>query len=160
MDARRSAVQTLFLFAATCVICALAGCASTPQGSAARDAEAKRFAGQPDSATLYVYRPDLRVANEDDPVLWLDDQLIGATLPRAFFRMTAAPGPRRLAGSGLHHGNLALQATTGSVSFIRLRILAGHAVFEPVDPALARQELLVCCDLLENWAPGQRPLLK
>lgn len=37
---------------------ALGGCASTPEATSERDAEAKRFIVHPTASTLYVYRDD------------------------------------------------------------------------------------------------------
>jgi hypothetical protein len=136
---------------------ALAGCASTPQASAERDREAKAFGSHPATAALYVYRPD--GANEDT-VLWVDDRLIGATLPRAYFVVHVEPGKHVLNGLAGDNGRVTLETRPGEVVFVALRVVSGQSLFERVSPELGRNTLLNCCALLENWAPGQRPLLR
>src|SRR5262245_32820978 len=83
-----------------CVIAAaliVAGCTSVPQASEARDAEAKQFNTHPATAAVYVYRIDFGYsADPAESTLWMDRRLIGATLPRAFFRIEASPGRRVL----------------------------------------------------------------
>lgn len=145
--------------AATATLALLTACASTPQASPELDREAKRFAPHPDSSTIYVYRTDTP-GLQDDSVLWINGRLIGATLPRTFFQVHLNPGMQRLAGYGVDNGTLELDTRPGEAYFVQLRVLAGHSRFEAVDPDLARGELPVCCALLENWRPGQRPLLR
>lgn len=146
------------LFAA----CALAGCASTPQASAERDAEAKLFISQPAVAAIYIYRPAASrdVETQVDTTLWMDGRLIGATLPRTFFLIHAAPGSHLFRGTGPDNGRLRLEVRPGEIYFVRLQVVAGQSRMEPVDPIQGRQELSACCVLLENWRPGQRPLLR
>lgn len=136
-----------------------AACASTPEAPPALDREAKQFVTSPDSSMLYVYRTDTPSMGEDT-VLWINGRLIGATLPQTFFRTHLDPGKQRLAGSGIDNGTLVLNTRPGEVYFVRLQVVAGHSRFEPVEPGRAMQELPVCCSLLENWRPGQRPLLR
>jgi hypothetical protein len=140
----------------------LAGCASTPLASAERDAEAKLFVSQPAVATIYIYRPAVSpdIETEVDTTLWMDSRLIGATLPRTFFLIHAAPGLHLFRGVGPDNGRLRLEVRPGEIYFVRLQVVAGQSRMEPVDPTRGRQELSACCVLLENWRPGQRPLLR
>ena len=137
----------------------LAACASTPEASPELDREAKRFDTHPGSSTIYVYRTDTP-SLQDDSVLWINGRLIGATLPRTFFQIHLNPGLQRLAGYGVDNGTLVLDTRPGEAYFVRLQVLAGHSRFEAVAPDRARSELPACCALLENWRPGQRPLLR
>jgi hypothetical protein len=136
------------------------GCASTPEASPERDADAKQFRTHPATAALYVYRPDWPSPDDYDSVLFIDHRLIGATLPGTFFRIDVQPGGRLLYGIGFDTGRLALNARPGEIYFISLNVLSGHSLFALTDAAVGRRELLACCTLLENWAPGQRPLLR
>ena len=149
-------------FALAAGVAALAGCASTPEASRERDAEAKRFVAQPGSATIYVYRNDFSVGSQEstDTVLYLDDRLIGATLPGTYFRIDARPGVYVLHGVGYDQGNLKLDARPEELQFVSLNVISGHSYFARARPEEARQALRACCSLLENWAPGQRPLLR
>ncbi|RPJ46435.1 MAG: DUF2846 domain-containing protein [Betaproteobacteria bacterium] len=142
--------------------CGLAGCASTPEASAARDAEAKLFVSQPADATVYIYRPEASpdIETEDNTALWMDGRLIGATVPQTYFRIHAAPGLHLFNGIGLDNGRLRLEVRPGEIYFVRLQVTAGQSRMEPVDPVQGRQELSACCVLLETWRPGQRPLLR
>jgi len=153
----QTGVISAFVF--SLLLCA--GCASTPQASAERDAEAKQFASSPGSSTLYVYRTDFGNADADsDSVLWIDGRLIGATLPRAYFRVNVDPGPHTLNGAGHDVGKVVLETRPGEIYFVSLSVSAGHSVFRLESAESARNALIACCVLLENWAPGQRPLLR
>ncbi|MCC7486450.1 MAG: hypothetical protein IT529_15865 [Burkholderiales bacterium] len=140
----------------------LAGCTSVPQATRERDAEAKQFGTHPNSATIYVYRADFRGPDESGSysVLWVDNRLIGETLPRSYFRVDAPPGTRVLHGDGHDTGRLVLEARSGELHFVSLRVIDGTSRFTPVPAATGRREILDCCTLMENWAPGQRPLLR
>jgi hypothetical protein len=135
----------------------LAGCASTPQASAERDAEAKQFGSAPATAAVYVYRND--TAHEDS-VLWIDGRVIGSTLRRTFFRVHLEPGRHLLSGMAADNGHLILETRPGAVYFVALTVVAGQSHFQRVPDASGRKTLVNCCTLMENWAPGQRPLLR
>ena len=137
----------------------LAGCASTPQAAADRDAEAKQFVSHPASAAIYVYRNDLKAAG-DDSVLYMDHRLIGATLPGTYFRVDVHPGKHVLHGFGYDAGQLEIDVRPGEISFVLLNVLSGTSHFAWRNMEIGRRELLACCTLLENWAPGQRPLFR
>lgn len=147
------------LIAAALLPALFAACASTPEAAPDQDREAKQFVTHPEDSTLYVYRTD-RVNLQDDTVLWINGRLVGATLPQTFFRLHLNPGKQLLVGSGVDNGSLELETRPGEAYFVRLQAVGGHSRFENVPADLARQELLACCDLLENWRPGQRPLLR
>lgn len=138
---------------------AFAGCASTPQASRNRDAEAKTFSVHPGAATVYVYRSPYNREDEDS-VLYVDGRLIGSTLPGTYFRINLVPGEHTLHGTGVDIGRLTLDMRPGMLYFVDLAVIAGHSRFEPVPPARGRESVASCCILLENWAPGQRPLLR
>jgi hypothetical protein len=138
---------------------AVAGCASTPQATLERDAEAKAFVTHPGTAAIYVYRNPLD-RRDSDSVLYLDRRLIGATLPGGFFRIDAQPGKRVLRGLAFDQGTLEIDARPGEIYFVALSVLDGTSSFTPKSAAVGGAELLACCVLLENWAPRQRPLLR
>jgi hypothetical protein len=155
-------VPRMLLLWCICAAAALSGCASTPQASPERDAEAKRFVAHPASAAVYVYRSDFRSGDDDwtQSVLWIDDRLIGQTLPGTYYRVDLRPGAHRLRGDGPDQGRLTINTAAGQVYFVRLNVVTGTSRFTLVDPATGRKENLGCCALLENWAPGQRPFLR
>jgi hypothetical protein len=110
------------------LICMIgAGCASTPQASRDRDAQAKTFDTHPATAAIYVYRNDN--APEEESVLFVDGRLIGATLPRTYFRFNVRPGTHRLHGIGADTGNLVFEAHAGDIVFISLRVLTEYRTF-------------------------------
>jgi hypothetical protein len=137
----------------------LAACASTPQAGPERDADAKEFHAHPATAALYVYRADQSSLDEDS-VLYIDDRLIGATLPRTYFRFDVRPGRHRLHGIGPDAGSLEIDVRPGEVYFVSLKVVGGNSYLALQDPGAGREALLGCCALLENWTPGQRPLLR
>lgn len=148
----------------TCLSCAaaaailIAGCASVPQASPERDADAKQFNTQPNAATIYVYRPDLQDLSDVDTVLWVDNRLIGGTLPRTFFRLNLRPGRHRLGSEAGDIGRLEIDTNTGELYFVSLRVVGGSSNFQLVPPETGKRDILRCCAMLENWAPGQRPV--
>lgn len=158
----RSVCSFLVVCACTAAAAALSGCTSTPQASPDRDAEAKRFVAHPASAALYVYRSDFPVSDDvwTQTALWIDDRLIGQTLPGTYYRVDLRPGAHRLRADGADQGRLNIDTAAGQTYFVRLNVVAGSSRFALVDPETGRKETLVCCALLENWAPGQRPFLR
>lgn len=137
----------------------LAGCASTPQASRERDAEAKQFVSHPATAAVYVYRSDWSAMGEDS-VLYVDRRLLGATLPGTYFRVDLQPGKHVLSGFAYDAGQLAIDVRPGEIYFVLLKVLNGTSRFAWRDAEVGRRELLDCCAMLENWAPGQRPLFR
>lgn len=137
----------------------LAGCASTPQASRERDADAKQFVSHPGTAAIYIYRNGWNSA-DDDSVLFVDHRLIGATLRGTYFRVDVQPGKHVLRGFGYDAGQLELDVRPGEIHFVLLTVLNGTSRFFWRDVEIGRRELVVCCAMLENWAPGQRPLLR
>jgi len=154
--------MTLARLALAVSIIALAGCVSTPQATSERDAEAKRFLPLPDAAVIYVYRFDVGSTEmaSDDTVLYVDDRLIGATLPLTFFRFDAREGVHLLQGAGYDQGNLKLETRAGEIYFVMLLAAGGVSDFRRVDAATGKRDILRCCSLLENWSPRQRPVLR
>ena len=138
----------------------LAGCASVPQASRESDAEAQDYLTHPNAATLYVYRNDLSGPVRNESVLYVDGRIIGATLPGAYFRIDTRPGDRVLHGYGYDQGMLKVSARSGEITFVSLNVTGGTSRFELVGPEAGKREIARCCVLLENWAPGQRPLLR
>ncbi len=139
---------------------ALAGCASVPQASRERDAEAKQYLTHPNAATLYVYRNDPTGVLREESVLYLDGRIIGATLPGGYFRIDTLPGDRVLHGYGYDQGWLKFSVRSEEITFVSLNVMGGISRFQRVSPEAGKRELARCCVLMENWAPGQRPLLR
>lgn len=148
------------VFTVLLVALGAAGCASTPQASRERDAEAKQFGTSPAAATVYIYRPGGPTGQQEDPVLWIDNRLIGATLPRAYFRVYLTPGSHVLTGLGHDNGRLTLETRPGEVYFVEQAVISGQSRFRVVIADLGKEAVANCCHLLETWAPGQRPLLR
>ena len=136
----------------------LAGCASVPQASRESDAEAQDYLTHPNAATLYVYRNDLSGPVRNESVLYVDGRIIGATLAGAYFRIDTWPGDRVLHGYGYDQGMLKVSARSGEITFVSLNVTGGTSRFTLVSPEAGKREIARCCVLLENWAPGQRPL--
>lgn len=140
------------------IVMAGAGCASTPQASPERDAEAKEFRPDPRSAAVYIYRSDLD--RGDSTVLHVNQKLIGSTLPGAFFVVRLRSGVHTLSGVANDQGRLTLKVSAGELYFVRLSVRGGISRFEQVSAEAGQREILRCCVLFENWEPGQRPLLR
>ena len=142
------------------LLLALGGCASTPQGTPQRDAEAKRFISQPGFAAIYVYRPDFKGDMMEDTILYVDDRLIGQTLPGTFFRVDVQPGARVVSSSAAGSTQLKLDTRPDELYFVQLNVMSGGSRLALVDAETAKRTIRKCCALMENWAPGQRPALR
>jgi hypothetical protein len=138
---------------------AIAGCASTPQAAADRDADAKRFETHPAASSIYVYRSEFN-RSPGDSVLYMDGRLIGATLPGSYYRIDVDPGRHTLHGLGIDTGQLTLETRPGELYFVALAVLAGSSRFSQVTQSTGQREVAACCAMLETWRPGQRPLLR
>jgi uncharacterized protein DUF2846 len=141
------------------LLLALGGCASTPQATPGRDAEAKRFISQPGFAAIYVYRPDFKGDMMEDTILYVDDRLIGQTLPGTFFRVDVQPGARVVRSSAAGASQITINARAGELHFVSLNVSGTGSRLSIVNPEAAQRAILQCCALMENWAPG-RPLLR
>lgn len=140
---------------------ALAGCASVPEATSEHDAEAKRFVAPPGTSTIYVYRDDFPVfdMSMQESVLYVDETIIGATLPKTFFRFNVQPGEHALHGFAHDQGSLKIATRPGEIYFVKLDVVNGSSRFTPVSPETGKRDIVRCCTLLENWSPGQRPFL-
>jgi hypothetical protein len=144
------------------VALALAGCTSVPQAAPERDVEAKQFGSQPDTSALYVYRndsPDI-METQSDVTVYANDRLIGQALPGGYFRVDLRPGSYVLHGYGPDQGRLKISTRPGEVYFVSLNVVAGNSVYRQVAPDAGKREIARCCVLMENWRPGQRPVLR
>jgi hypothetical protein len=135
------------------------GCTSTPQASREEDAAAKVFETHPSASTIYVYRSPFNYYDYDS-VLYINGRLVGRTLPGAYFRIDTVPGRHVLHGTGVDIGQITIDTRAGEIYFVALDVLAGHSRFQLVPDQVAEHRIRACCALLENWAPGQRPLLR
>ena len=156
MNIVRAMVQTAIALAIGLVVTA---CTSTPQASPEQDAAAKAFVTHPNGSTIYVYRSPFNYY-EADSVLYINGRLLGSTLPGAYFRIDAVPARHVLHGTGIDIGKITLDTRPGEIYFVSLEVIAGHSHFELVPDRVAQERIRACCALLENWAPGQRPLLR
>lgn len=136
----------------------IAGCTSTPEAPSDQDALAKEYITHPNAGTIYVYRSEFNHF-DTDTVLFIDGRVVGSTVPGTYFRIDTTPGRHVLHGTGIDVGELALEARTGQVQFVSLDVLGGHSNFRLVPEQVGRERVRACCALLENWAPGQRPLV-
>jgi hypothetical protein len=112
---------------------------------------------------IYVDRndfPTLGGESSNDSVLYVNDRLIGATLPMTFFRFDVRAGEHLLRGVARDMGRLTLNTRDGELYFVSLQVVGGRSVFRLVDAETGMRDILRCCSLMENWEPGQRPLLR
>ena len=146
-----------FLVAAASLLL-IAACTSTPEASREQDALAKTFVAHPNASTIYVYRSEFNHFDTDS-VLYMDGRVIGSTLPGAYFRIDTTPGRHVLHGTGVDLGEYFLETRPGQLYFVSLEVLGAHSNFRLVPEQVGRERVRSCCALLENWAPGQRPLV-
>ncbi len=142
------------------LLLALGGCASTPQATPRSDAEAKQFMTHPGFAGIYVFRPDFKADMMEDTVLYVDDRLIGQTLPGTFFRVDVQPGAHVVRSSASGASQIMVDARADELYFVELNVSGGNSRLSMVEPDVAQRTIRQCCALMENWTPGQRPLLR
>jgi len=146
---------------ACCLLVALDGCTSTPQATVESDAAAKHYVTHPGYAALYVFRDEFYNRRDlDDTVLFVNDRLIGNTLPGTYYRIDVGPGEHVLSGHGQDQGKLKIRVAAEETAFVHLIVAGGVSHFRRVAPEAGKREIARCCVLMENWAPGQRPLLR
>ena len=137
---------------------------STPQATSDRDAEnaeTVQLAPQLGRGLCLPPRPPQRALGEwSDSVLWVDNRLIGSTLPGTYYRVDLRPGRHVLRGDGPDVGRFTLDTRSGGTHLVSLNVRAGTSHFAVVAAEVGKRDLLRCCSLMENWAPGQRPLLR
>lgn len=157
---RPSSLRTWLAVAAAAL--ALGGCASVREATPERDNEAKQFGATPGSGALYIFRNDFAdlMETQNDVAVYMDGRIIGQALPGGYFRVDTRPGSHVLHGFAHDQGNLKISTRPGEITFISLHVVGGTSIFKQVAPEAAKREIARCCVLMENWAPGQRPLLR
>jgi len=141
------------------LIAFLGGCASTPEAPPASDAEAKRFESAPRVAIIYLYRADTP-GSSATPTIWVDDRIVGQTLPATYFRIAVRPGRNRIAAFAPDQGRLEIETREGGVFFVAMQVggdveTPGSTIFRSVPPEIGKAEIMRCCTMLETWRPGQ-----
>ena len=145
------------------VACVLAACASTPQATPERNAEALRFEADLRAAVIYIYRPE-NTGSAPAAVVFLDGRIVGDSLPATFFRVIAQPGRNRIEGTAGDTGRIELATHPGGIYYIEMRVRGGveaspQSTFRAVPAEEAQAAILRCCWMLETWRTGQPRLL-
>ena len=136
----------------------LGGCAATSEASREADVEAKRFESAPRAAIIYLYRAD--TPSNATSTIWVDDRIVGQSLPATYFRVAVRPGRNRIAAFAPDQGRLEIDTRGGGVFFVAMRVggdvdTPGNTLFRSVPPEAGKTEILRCCTMLETWRPGQ-----
>jgi hypothetical protein len=137
----------------------VAACASTPEASLTSDADAKRFEPAINAAIVYVYRPV--GAGHGVSTLWVNDRLLGETLPLTYFRVPVRPGRTRIAAAGGDSGRIEFETQRDGIYFVEAQV-AGESqsesstIFRRVLPETGKSAIVNCCRMLETWRPGQQ----
>jgi len=140
----------------------LGGCAATPEAPIQDDAAAKRFESAPRAAIVYLYRADN--PSSATSTLWVDDRIVGQSLPATYFRVAVRPGRNRITAFGPDQGRLEIETREGGVYFVAMHVdgdgeSSPNTLFRIASPAVGKAEILRCCTMLETWSPGQWRLL-
>jgi hypothetical protein len=138
-------------------------CASTPEATRDRDAEAKEFEPVTRDAVIYIYRPGPALSGPET-TLWLDGRLVGSSLPGTFFRAIAFPGRNVIDTSPPDTGRIEVSTAGNDVTFVEMRTLGApdgtpRTHFRVVSPEAGKAAIRACCRRLEVWRPGQPRLL-
>ena len=127
----------------------LAACVTPPQATGERDALAKEFLTDPNTATIYVYRSPFNYYDTDS-VLFLNGRLIGATVPGGYFRLDTVPGQNVLHGTGLDVGHFSIDARPGQIYVVAHQVVGGQSTYQIVPEQVGQQRVRACCVLYEN----------
>jgi hypothetical protein len=152
--------STLKIASALVLILAFCGgCASTSEAPPAADAEAKRFESASRVAIIYLYRADTP-GSSATATIWVDDRIVGQTLPATYFRIAVRPGRNRIAAIASDQGRLDIDTREGSVYFVAMYVggdveTPGNTIFRSVPLEVGKAEILRCCTMLETWRPSQ-----
>jgi hypothetical protein len=143
--------------------CLVAACASTPEATPERDAEAKRFESDLRFAVIYIYRPE-PAGSAPAATLFADGRIVGDSLPATFFRVIAQPGRNRLEGTAGDIGHIEINTHPGGVYYVQMLVpgdaeQSPQSVFTAVPAEQAQAIIRRCCNLLETWRTGQPRLL-
>jgi hypothetical protein len=140
-----------------------AACASTPQATPERDAEARRFEPVTREAVIYIYRPGVALSGPET-TLWVDNRLVGASLPGTFFRVIALPGRNVIDTSPPDSGRIEITTQGNDVTYVEM-ITEGRWIdapstrFRVMPDEQAKAEIARCCWMLETWRHNQPRLL-
>ena len=145
------------------VLLLCAACTSTPQAIPERDAEAKRFEPVTRDAVVYIYRPGIVLAGPET-TLWVDNRLVGSSLPGTFFRVIVLPGRNLIDTSPPDIGRLEVATQGNDVTFVEMRTEGGpdgtpSSRFRVMPPEEAKAAIVRCCSMLETWRHDQPRLL-
>jgi hypothetical protein len=148
------------------ILCALllcAACASTPEATPERDAEAKRFEPVTRDSVIYIYRPDTPGKTEAI-ALYVNRRVLGSSLPGTFFRVIVLPGPTVIETFPADGGYIEVETQGNDVTFVEMRDYGGldnnpMVHLRRMPPEAAKAAILECCSMLETWRPGQPRLL-
>lgn len=146
---------------AAALLLMLGACASTPEATPERDAEAKRFEPVTRDSVIYVYRPD-RGSGAADTTLWANGRLVGTSLPLTFFRVIVLPGPAVLHTSGPDNGRIDLRTAGNDVTYVEMQTFDEQSPttrFRVMPAEEAQDAIRKCCTMLEVWKPGQPRLM-
>jgi hypothetical protein len=151
--------ETIILAAA--LLCT--ACATTPEATHERDAEAKEFEPVTRDAVIYVYRPGSTLGSPET-TLWTDRRLVGSSLPGTFFRVLVLPGRNVIDKSPPDTGRIEIGTHGNDVTFVEMRTLGGPdgsptSHFRVVPAAEAKAAIRACCNRLEVWRYDQPRLL-
>lgn len=140
-----------------------AACASTPEATPERDAEAKRFEPVTRDAVIYVYRPDMS-GTAATATLYANGRIIGASIPGTYFRIIVLPGRTLLDTFPPDAGRIEVETRGNDVVFIEMRTHGGdegtpNTHFRRMPPEAAKAAILDCCTMLEVWRSNQPRLL-
>ena len=143
-----------------CLCALLAACVATPQGPSVQNATDERFEPVPGQAVLYIYRLGL---NNNVLVIQANGRTLGESLPGTYFRVVAPPGEQIVQGVDSDQGKIQLSVPAGGIGYVRNDPYGGlsemQSRFTIIPAGVAQKEILGCCSLLDNYAPGQRRLL-
>lgn len=101
----------------------MAGCASVNKAPAEQDLAAKKFAVNPSTAQLYIYRDQTFGAAISMPVT-VNGKLLGTTGPKSFFKLDLEAGTHTITSQG-GKSSLDVQTRSGDIYYVWQQVKMG-----------------------------------
>jgi hypothetical protein len=142
-------LKKMIMFLILVLLVNLTGCASVPMAPTADDQLRKQFSAPTEGkAGLYIFR-DSVFGSALTKVIYIDDQIIGATAPNTYFYKEISPGQHKLTTQS-EFGNNDLSINTNSGinyyvrHYIKMGVFIGGANLEQVSEEDGKKSVLDC----------------
>jgi hypothetical protein len=142
-------LNKILIFLTLVLLVNLTGCASVPMAPTADDQLRKQFPAPTEGKVgLYIFRDSVFGAALTK-IIYVDDQIIGATAPNTYFYREITPGQHKLSTqSEFSNNDLTINTNPGINYYVRhyikMGVFVGGANFEQVSEENGKKAVLDC----------------